>query len=202
MKLILATQNPGKINEMRAILNRPGLEVLSLDEVGDDAPEVVEDGETFLDNARKKALAVAQWAGMPALADDSGLVVDALDGRPGVHSARYAGEEGDMEANMDLLLSQMEEVPNEVRRAHFECVICLASPDGATWETEGQVDGMIAREKKGGGGFGYDPIFFYPQAGMTFAEMPPMVKNLVSHRFRAIKAMASKLSVIEKELEK
>ena len=202
MKLILATQNSGKIREMKAILNHPGLEVLTLDDMPGDPPDVVEDGETFSENAGKKALAIAQWAKMPALADDSGLVVDALNGDPGVHSSRYAGDEGDSEANMKLLLERMEEVPGEVRRAHFECVIVLAAPDGRTWETNGRVDGMIARERKGEGGFGYDPVFFYPRAGITFAEMPPMVKNMISHRSLALRAMASKLASIEKELEK
>lgn len=202
MKLILATNNPGKIAEIRSMLKRGGTEILTLDDLPGDPPDVVEDGDTFEENARKKALTIAQWAGMPALADDSGLVVDALGGEPGVHSSRYAGDEGDMDANMDLLLSRLAEFPNEIRRAHFACVLCIAAPDGRTWEVNARVDGMIAMEKKGDYGFGYDPLFFYPQAAMTFAQMPPIIKNTVSHRFKALKELVAKLPTIQKELEK
>jgi len=202
MKIVLATRNQGKINEIRSILGRPGLEILSLDDLPGNSPEVLEDGETFVENARKKALVIAQWAGLPALADDSGLVVDALDGHPGVHSSRYAGKDGDMEANMDLLLLRMNDVPDEKRAAHFTSVISLAIPDGRTWETEGRVDGMITRDRIGEGGFGYDPVFFYPPAEMTFAQMGTEGKNRVSHRSEALEKMAELLPIIEKELEK
>jgi len=202
MKIVLATRNQEKIKEMKAILSQPGIEVLSLDDLPGDPPEVVEDGDTFLQNARKKALVVAQWAGLPALADDSGLVVDALGGDPGVHSSRYAGKDGDMEANMDLLLLRMNDVPDEKRTAHFISVISLACPDGKTWETEGSVNGIITRDRMGEEGFGYDPVFFYPPAEMTFAQMGTEGKNRVSHRFKALLKMGELLPLIEKELEK
>jgi XTP/dITP diphosphohydrolase len=202
MKLILATKNAGKIAEMKAMLALPGVEVLSLDDLPGEPPEVVEDGGTFVENARKKALLVAQWSGLPALADDSGLVVDALDGDPGVHSSRYAGKDGDMEANMDLLLLRMSDVPDEKRTACFISVISLACPDGRTWETEGRVNGVITRDRIGEGGFGYDPVFFYHPAEMTFAQMGTKGKNRVSHRSEALGKMAELLPIIEKELEK
>jgi len=202
MKLVLATSNKGKIAEMKAILARPGIEVLSLDDLPGEAPDVVEDGDTFIENARKKALAIAQWSGLPAMSDDSGLVVGALEGDPGVHSSRYAGKEGDMEANMDLLLLNMKHVPDEKRPAYFISVISLAHPDGRTWETEGNVHGVITRERMGDGGFGYDPVFFYPPTGLTFAQMGVEGKNKVSHRSEALGKMADLLPAIEKELEK
>jgi XTP/dITP diphosphohydrolase len=201
VKLLLATKNPGKIIEMRLILERLGIGVLSFDDLPEEAPEVVEDGETFLENARKKALEAAKWANMPALADDSGLVVPALGGEPGVRSSRYAGEEGNMVANMDLLLRKMIDIPETDRLAHFVCVLALAAPDGRTWEAGGRVDGLITFDKRGGGGFGYDPVFFYMPADMTFAQMGPEEKNKVSHRSRALAAFAKQWVKIEKELE-
>ena len=202
MKLVLATKNKGKIAEMKAILSQASVEVLSLDDLPGNPPDVLEDGATFTENARKKALAIARWSGLPALSDDSGLVVGVLDGDPGVHSSRYAGKEGDMEANMDLLLLRMKDVPDEKRDAYFISVISLACPDGRTWETEGRVHGVITDERSGDGGFGYDPVFFYPPAGMTFARMGVEGKNRVSHRSEALGKMAELLPAIEKELEK
>ena len=200
MRLLIATRNQGKVAEISAIMRRPDLEVLSLKEVKGEAPEVIEDGETFLANARKKALAFATWSGLPALADDSGLVVDTLGGRPGVLSSRYASAEGDAEANMDLLLREMEGVPDGARGAHFVCVMCLALPNGRTWEAVGRVDGRILRERRGHGGFGYDPVFFYPPAGKSFAEMGPEAKNAVSHRRRALDSLASLLPEILRQV--
>ncbi len=202
MKLVLATKNKGKIAEMKAILSQASVEVLSLDDLPGNPPDVLEDGATFTENARKKALAIARWSGLPALADDSGLVVDALGGDPGIHSSRYAGKEGDMEANMDLLLKKMAGVPDEKRAAHFISVISLAGPAGRTWETEGRVHGTITHVRAGEGGFGYDPVFFYPPAGMTFARVGIEEKNRVSHRSEALLKMGKLLPVIEKELEK
>ncbi|UCG38600.1 MAG: XTP/dITP diphosphatase [bacterium] len=200
MRLLLATRNRGKTAEIAAILQGTGVQVLSLDDVPGEPPEVVEDGATFEDNAGKKALAVARWAGMPALADDSGLVVPALGGEPGVHSSRYAGREGDSEANMDLLLERMADLPTSRRAAHFECVMALASPDGRTWTSRGRVDRIIATGKAGKGGFGYDPVFFYTLAGKTFAQMDIQEKNRVSHRSRALKALAGRWPEIMEEL--
>jgi len=202
MKLVLATRNQGKIKEMKAILARPGIEVLSLDDLSGEAPDVVEDGDTFLQNARKKALAIAKWSSLPAMSDDSGLVVDFLGGDPGVHSSRYAGEEGDMEANMDLLLFRLKGVPEQDRAAYFISVVSIAVPDGRTWETEGRVHGIITHVRVGDGGFGYDPVFFYPPTGVTFAQMGVEGKNKVSHRSAALGKMADLLPAIEKELEK
>ena len=202
MKLVLATKNAGKITEMTAILARPGIEVLSLDDLSGEAPDVVEDGDAFIENARKKALAIAKWSSVPAMSDDSGLVVGALNGDPGVHSSRYAGKEGDMEANMDLLLLNMKDVPDEKRAAYFISVISLAHLDGRTWETEGRVHGIITYMRVGDGGFGYDPVFFYPPTWLTFAQMGVEGKNKVSHRSAALGKMADLLPAIEKELEK
>ena len=202
MKLVLATNNSGKIKEIKATLNHPGLEILSLDDLDDIAPPVVEDGDTFEENARKKAQEIAKWSGILALADDSGLIVDALDGKPGVESARFAGIDGDSEANMAKLLSLMENVPDGKRQARFKACIVVAAPDGRTWDTEASVEGLITREKKGQGGFGYDPIFFYPELSKTFAEIDPAEKNTISHRGKALQSLASIFPEIEKELEK
>ena len=149
----------------------------------------------------KKALAVARWAGIPALADDSGLVVPALEGEPGIHSSRYAGEDGNSEANMALLLERMKEVPEVERLAHFVCIMVLAAPDGRTWQNAGRVDGLITFEKRGDGGFGYDPIFFYIPADKTFAQMDVGEKNKVSHRHRALEAFGKMWEGIKEELE-
>ena len=200
MKILLATKNKGKIAEIGSILGKLGIEVISLGEMPGDSPEVVEDGETFADNAAKKALSAARWAQMPALADDSGLVVPALGGEPGVLSSRYAGDEGNMEANMALLLERMSGLPESERLAYFICILTFAVPDGRTWQVGGRVDGLISFEKRGEEGFGYDPIFFYIPADRTFAQMGIEEKNKVSHRSRALRAFAEKWTEIEKEL--
>jgi len=201
MEILLATKNPGKITEIKSILEPLNIMVLSLDVIDGDAPDVVEDGESFADNAQKKALTVAKWAGMPALADDSGLVVPALGGEPGVHSSRYAGEEGNNEANIELLLERMKEVPVTERLAYFVCILVLAAPDSRTWQAGGRVDGLISFEKQGTGGFGYDPVFFYMPANRTFAELDLNAKNRVSHRYRALEAFGKMWPEIEGELE-
>ena len=201
MKIVLATQNPGKVAEIKAILDELNIDILSLDDVPGDSPDVVEDADTFVANAEKKALAVAKWAGMPALADDSGLVVSALGDDPGVHSSRYAGEDGNSEANMALLLEKMAEVPEAERLAYFVCVLVLAAPDGRTWQAGGRVDGLITFEKLGAAGFGYDPVFFYIPAVKTFAQMDVVEKNKVSHRHRALEAFGKMWEEIEGELE-
>lgn len=201
MQILLATRNEGKVREIRSLLKPEGLDVLSLADMIDLAPEVVEDGATFAENARKKAVAVARWSGLPALADDSGLLVEALGGRPGVESARYAGADGDSEANMDKLLAEMEDVPDDRRQAHFTAVIVVAAPDGRTWEAQGRVDGVITRQRQGEGGFGYDPVFFFPPAGLTFARMGREAKNAVSHRGQALAALARMMPDIRKEFE-
>ncbi|MDF1536158.1 MAG: XTP/dITP diphosphatase [bacterium] len=202
MKIVLATNNRGKVTEIKAILDKHSVEVLSLADIPGAPPLVVEDAGTFAGNAALKARAVAAWAGMPALADDSGLVVKALGGQPGVHSSRYAGQDGDSEANMALLLERMAHVPESGRMAHFACVMVLAAPDGRTWEAGGRVDGLITFQKRGLKGFGYDPVFFYIPADRTFAEMTVEEKNRVSHRFRALEALAKMWEEIERKLRK
>ena len=200
MKIVLASGNPGKVSEIRSILSGYRVEVVPMTDLPGTPPEVVEDGDTFAANAAKKALEVARWAGMPALADDSGLVVPALGGDPGVRSSRYAGEEGNSEANMDLLLERMKDLPDEERLAHFVCILVLASPDGRTWQAGGRVDGIITRERMGEGGFGYDPVFLYMPRGRTFAQMGMEEKNGVSHRSRALEALAEQWPRIVAEL--
>jgi len=202
MKILLSTGNRAKIVEIGSLLRELGIDFLSFSDLSGDPPEVDEDGATFPENAAKKALAAARWSGMPALADDSGLVVPALHGEPGVRSARYAGDEGNMEANMDLLLRKMAHLPERERLAHFICVLVLAAPDGRTWEASGRVDGLITFQRQGEGGFGYDPVFFYLPADRTFAEMGLEGKNKVSHRSRALRDFARKWPEIEKELKR
>jgi XTP/dITP diphosphohydrolase len=158
------------------------------------APSVVEDGETFVDNARRKARELALWSGRLTLADDSGLVVDSLGGRPGVHSARYAGEKATDEDNRQKLLREMAGVPQEQRGAAFVCVLVLAHPDGREVMTEGRVDGRIALSPRGSGGFGYDPLFLIPALGKTTAELPLDEKNRISHRGLALDAMREKMN--------
>lgn len=188
MNLILATRNDGKVEELRALLEGMPVELTSLVD-HPDVPKTVEDGSTFLANARKKAHEVAKATGQCALADDSGLAVDALDGAPGVISARYAGKDGDHAANNQKLLKEMEDVPEGKRQAAFVCCMVLASPDGREWDVEDRCDGEIAFELTGSGGFGYDPLFFVPQFGKTMAELTMDQKNSISHRGKALRHM-------------
>jgi XTP/dITP diphosphohydrolase len=156
-------------------------------------PDIIEDKETFDDNAYKKASMTARFLGLPALADDSGLVVPALEGKPGVHSARYAGENATDEDNLKKLLKEMEN--KEKRDAYFECVISIAIPTGPALTYEAKCEGIITKEPKGEGGFGYDPVFFYPELDKTFAELSMEEKSQVSHRGKALNEM-------KKEFEK
>jgi len=181
--LVLATRNSGKIAEFKALVSGFPLDIKSLNDFGP-IPEVTEDGKTFEDNAYKKARFTARVLGFPALADDSGLLVEALGGQPGVFSARYAGEGAGDEANIRKLLEAMESVSE--RKAAFECVIAIAVPRGPALIYEGRCEGEIARGQSGKNGFGYDPVFFYPPMGKTFAEMSQEEKNQVSHRGKAM----------------
>jgi XTP/dITP diphosphohydrolase len=192
--LVLATRNEGKIAEFKTLFSGFPIEMKSLNDFGP-IPEVVEDGKTFEDNAYKKAHFTAKVLGFPALADDSGLVVGALGGQPGVFSARYAGEGAGDEANILKVLKAMEGVSD--RRAAFECVIAIAVPRGPALIYGGRCEGEIAREQIGRNGFGYDPVFFYQPLGKTFAEMSQEEKNRVSHRG---KAMAKLLDEFDKVL--
>lgn len=185
MKLVLATRNEGKIREITEILAPHGVEVLPLNEFPG-IVEAEEDGVTFKENAVKKASAVCEQTGLMALADDSGLEVDCLEGFPGVFSSRFAGEEKNDEANNKKLLELLEDVPEEYRTARFTCVAAIATPDDWVYTAEGYCEGIIAREPKGEGGFGYDPLFYVPEYGKTFAELEPETKNKISHRAKAL----------------
>lgn len=185
MHLVIATRNRHKLEEIRAILDIPGLVVSSALEYPD-VPDVEETGFTFAENAILKARALQQATGCWALADDSGLEVDALDGAPGVRSARFAGEPVDHEANNRKLLRMME--GKDDRRARFHCVLVLAAPDGRTLTVNGCCEGVITRAPRGEAGFGYDPVFMPEGESQTFAEMPAHRKNRLSHRARALAA--------------
>jgi XTP/dITP diphosphohydrolase len=184
-RLLFATTNPGKLRELRGLVG-DAVEVLSLKELPP-IPEPVEDGATFEENAEKKARAYAEASGLPALADDSGLCVDALGGRPGVHSARYA--EGDDRARYEKLLAELASVPEPQRTASFRCALCLAFPAGLARVEVGRCDGRIAFGPRGSHGFGYDPVFLLPQLGRTLAELTPEEKAGLSHRGQAFRKM-------------
>lgn len=195
-RLVVASRNAHKIREIKELTAHLDLEVVGVEEVGD-LPPVEEDGETFQDNARKKAVETALFLGTWVLADDSGLEVDALGGAPGVHSARFAGEGRGDRANNQLLLAKLGALPLEQRGAQFRCVMALASPHGEVEFAEGVCRGVIGFEPKGSNGFGYDPLFIVPELGRTFAELSPEEKNRISHRSRA---MAGMLEILERRL--
>jgi XTP/dITP diphosphohydrolase len=184
--LVVGTRNPKKMEEIREILGDLGVELRNLTPYPD-APEVVEDGTTFEANARKKAVVLARHLGAWVLGEDSGLVVPELNGRPGVYSARYAGRQGDDEANNDRLLAELAPLPEDHRRAYYVCTVALADPQGEVQAVvEGRCHGVLTRERRGTGGFGYDPLFLIPEYHRTFGEMSPVVKHALSHRARAL----------------
>lgn len=184
-RLLLATRNQHKKSEMQAILTDLSVQILTLDDLPD-LPEVEEDGSSFAENAAKKARQTAALSGITCLADDSGLSVDALDGNPGVYSARFAGPDADDDKNNEKLLAMMAAVPDEKRTAAFVCAIALADPLGNTAVVEGRCPGRIIREKLGSGGFGYDPLFIPEGYLQTFAQLDAEEKNRISHRGRAL----------------
>ncbi|WP_047811586.1 XTP/dITP diphosphatase [Desulfosporosinus acididurans] len=186
MKILLATQNQGKVRELQELLADEEIEVVSLRDLPD-WEEVEENGETFAENAALKARAAVQRTGLIALADDSGLEVDALNGAPGVFSARFAGEPKDDERNNDKLLGLLETIPDDKRTARFRCALVIAIPEGKEYLTEGTVEGKILRERRGTDGFGYDPLFLVPELGRTLAEISLTEKNDLSHRARAFR---------------
>jgi XTP/dITP diphosphohydrolase len=192
-RVVLATGNPGKLREMREILAGHGLEVVAQSELGIAPP--VEDGDSLVANALLKARHAAAISGLPAIADDSGLEVDALDGRPGLHTARYAGPEADERANNDLLLAELEGVPPERRRARYRCAMVFVrdAMDASAIVAEAAWEGRIGLDRRGSGGFGYDPLFIVAGDARTAAEMPAAEKNLVSHRGQALAALASRM---------
>ena len=186
-KLLVATHNRGKLREFAALLDGLPFQLITPDDLGLNL-DIVESGDTYAANARLKAVAYAQASGLLTLADDSGLEVDALDGAPGVRSARYAlGDDAD---RVTALLRALDRagVPGDARTARFRCVIVVAAPDGRTWETEGTCEGRIIDTPRGDGGFGYDPVFFVLGHGCTMAELPAEEKNRISHRARAAQA--------------
>jgi XTP/dITP diphosphohydrolase len=183
MIIVLATRNRGKLQEFQEILRDFPVELRSLQDFGP-IPEAVEDGLTFDENAYKKASFTAKVLGLPAMADDSGLVVEALGGAPGVHSARYAGEKATDRDNIDKLLAALAGEKN--RKAAFECVISIAVPSGPALTYEGRCEGEIIDTPRGEGGFGYDPVFYSPELGKTFAEAGMAEKNRISHRGKAL----------------
>ncbi len=176
------------------MLENAGLEILSL-AAYPGAPEVVEDGRSFFENAFKKAKAIAEFTGETVLADDSGLEVDALDGRPGVYSSRYAGPEANDEENIEKLLLELRDVPPEKRGAKFRCTLVMYRPDGSYDTFEGTLRGVITTEPRGKQGFGYDPVFFVPEIDKTVAEMPLELKNSISHRGAALRALKNHLKI-------
>jgi XTP/dITP diphosphohydrolase len=195
--LVLASRNASKLAELRRILEASGVDVsvTGLSEYPD-LPEVAETGATFAENALLKARAVVAHTGRPAVADDSGLCVDALNGMPGVLSARWAGRHGDDEANLRLVLAQLADVPEARRAAHFTCAAALVLPSGREHVTEGTVSGRITDAPRGTNGFGYDPIFVPASAELTTAEMTPEAKDAISHRGRALRALAPVIAAL------
>ena len=193
-RVVLATRNAHKVGELRAILADLGVEV---DLVGvtdfPDVPDVAETELSFAGNALLKAVAVAEATGLPAIADDSGICVDALNGMPGIFSARWAGRHGEDGANLDLLLAQVSDVPDEHRGAQFVCAAALAEPGGRRVVEEGRIDGVLLRERHGAGGFGYDPVFRPNGSTVSTAELSAEEKNRISHRRRAFAALAPHL---------
>ena len=196
-KIVLASRNRGKIKEIREMLMDSGVALHSLEDYPD-LPEIKEDGKSFLENALKKARTIAELTGEVVLADDSGLEVEALHGAPGIYSARYAGEEGDDGMNILKLLHDLQGVPPAGKKAVFRCILVLCRPDGRYQAFEGHWEGSITDAPAGQGGFGYDPVFYLPERGLTVAELPAEMKNRISHRAKA----AAKLKVwLEKGIQ-
>jgi len=184
VKLVIATSNKGKLVEVSALLANTRIECISLADFPD-IPDIIENGATFLENALIKARAASNCTGLPSLTDDSGLEVDALEGRPGVMSARLAPTP---EARNNKILELLKKVDDEFRTARFVCALALVHPDGFEWTTVGTCEGTITKEPLGDNGFGYDPLFYYKPLGATFAEIPREIKNSISHRGRALRA--------------
>ena len=197
MKVILASKNPHKLTELSAILSQHGFEIALESEYGLDI-DVDETGTTFEENSLLKAEAVMKASGLPVLADDSGLMVDALDGAPGVYSARYGHKSSDGERTA-FLLENMKDVPDDKRTAKFVCVITCLWPDGRKIVARGECSGMITHEVHGENGFGYDPVFYLPELGMTYAELPSEQKNAISHRARALQEFCRKYQQMQEK---
>ena len=194
-QVVLATHNRHKVEELRRILAPYDVKLASLEDFPD-VPEVAETGATFADNALLKARAVATATGLVAVADDSGLAVDALNGMPGVLSARWAGRHGDDEANLQLVLAQVADMPDERRGAAFVCAAAAATPEGSEVVVEGRLEGSLTRAPRGSNGFGYDPIFLPAGGERTTAELDPHDKDAISHRGRAFRELAPLLATL------
>lgn len=191
-RLIFATGNQGKMREIREILGDCIPEILSMKEAGIEV-DIIEDGKTFEENALIKARAVSKAGSIMAMADDSGLVVDCMDGAPGIYSARFMGEDTSYDIKNNYIIEQAMKVQPEERTARFVCAIACVMPDGREWVVRGTVEGVINDRQAGENGFGYDPIFLVPELGVTTAQLPPEEKNAISHRGRALRAMRSLL---------
>lgn len=192
--VLIATKNKGKAKEFESLFSPRGYEVHTLLDY-ENATDVEETGTTFAENAILKAETIAKELNQVVMADDSGLVVDALDGRPGVYSARYAGEDKNDEANTQKLLKELKDIPAEKRTARFYCVLALASPNQETITVSGYVEGRIAESPAGTNGFGYDPVFYVPEKGKTMAELESAEKNAISHRANALKELEKELDL-------
>ena len=193
MKVVLASKNRHKLAEISKITEKFGIDLILQSELGVDL-DVEETGTTFEENSLLKAEAVMKATGLPALADDSGIAVDALNGEPGIYSARYGFDESlDDWGRLELLLKNTEQVPDGQRQAQFVCVITMVTPEGQVIQARGEIHGELTREPRGENGFGYDPIFYYPPLGMTTAELSPEQKNEVSHRGNALKLFYEKM---------
>lgn len=191
MKFIIATNNKKKLLELERILKPLGIDAITAREAGVELDDVEETGTTFAENAFIKADAAFKKTGLPSVADDSGLCVDALDGRPGIYSARYAGDNATDEEKISKLLTELEGVEDEKRTAHFACAICCILPDGSKIEVEGRCQGKIAFEPCGDGGFGYDPVFMY--GDKSYAQLSAEEKDAVSHRGQALRKLKAEL---------
>lgn len=195
MKIVAATNNKHKVRELTALFESQDTELVTLKEINF-TDEIIENGSTFLENARIKAMTVHKATGLPCIADDSGLCVDALGGEPGIYSARYASdndENSDDLKNNEKLLSKLDQVPENERTARFVSALCFIDADGTEVSAIGKCEGIITREARGEGGFGYDPLFFFPGFGKTFGELTAEEKNEVSHRANAVKILKEKL---------
>ena len=193
MKVVLASKNAHKLKEISKITEKFGIELILQSELGIDM-DVEENGSTFEENSYIKAKAVMEATGLPALADDSGIAVDALNGEPGIYSARYGFDDSlDDWGRLQLLLKNTEHVPDGQRQAQFVCVITMVTPEGQTIQARGEIHGELLREARGENGFGYDPIFYYPPFGKTTAELSPEEKNQVSHRGNALRMFYDKM---------
>lgn len=195
-EIVIASRNSGKINEIRLLLSEFGIKIRTIDEFKD-IPDIIEDGETFEENAIKKAEQISNIINLPVIADDSGLVVDVLNGDPGIYSARYAGPDQDDYRNNEKLLEQLRDFELDKRTARFVCVMALAIPGKNLITTEGTCEGLIGFKPEGLGGFGYDPLFYLPEYNKTMAEVSNDLKNTISHRAKAIQLMIERLAAKE-----